>query len=127
LNNTFIEEIDRNRKRIVISDFRPEKEQIVVGIKTPSLLEDPYDNQFEQQIGGDPLKYNRKREWRTFLYSDYIDNLYLTKLEKWLYEVEVPEELKELLKRLSLVYSKKRIEIFDAIYDSGGIEDVYII
>jgi len=125
LNNAFIEEIDREEKRVTISDFRPKNEKIVKGIITRSLLEDPYANDNLQQIGG--IKSEQIAEWRTFLYSDYIGDLYVTKLEKWLNEVGVSEELKELLKKLRLVYSKRRVEIFDVIYDSGRIDDIYII
>jgi len=125
LNNAFIEEIDRDKKRVTINDFRPKNEKIVKGIITRSLLEDPYADNNLQQIGG--IKSEQIAEWRTFLYSDHIGNLYLTKLEKWLYKVEVPEELKGLLKQLALVYSKRRIEFLDICYDSIAIKDVYII
>ena len=125
LNNAFIEEINRDEKRVTISDFRPKNEKIVKGIITRSLLEDPYADDNLQQIGG--IKSEQIAEWRTFLYSNHIGDLYLTKLEKWLYEVEVPEELKDLLKKLSLIYSKRRLEIFDVIYNSGETNDVYII
>jgi len=125
LNNAFIEEINRDEKSVTISDFRPKNEKIVKGIITRSLLEDPYADDNLQQIGG--IKSEQIAEWRTFLYSNHIGDLYLTKLEKWLYEVEVPEELKDLLKKLSPMYSKRRIEIYDVIYDFGGINDVYII
>ncbi len=125
LDNAFIEEINRDEKKIIISDFRPKKEKIVKGIVTRSLLEDPYAENNLQQIGG--IRSEQIAEWRTFLYSGHIGNLYATKLERWLDEVEVPEELEKLLKKLSPLYSKRRIEIFDVIYDSGGIKDVYII
>ena len=125
LNNAFIEEINRGEKRITISDFRPKKEKIVKGIVTRSLLEDPYTENNIQQIGG--IKSEQIAEWRKFLYSNHIGDLYATKLEKWLCDVRVPKELEDLLKKLSLVYSKRRIEILDVIYDSGGIKDVYII
>jgi len=126
LNNAFIEEIDKDKKIVKISDdFRPKNEKIVKGIITRSLLEDPYADNNLQKIGG--IKSEQIAEWRIFLYSNHIGNLYVTKLEKWLDEVEVPEELKELLKKLSPMYSKRRIEIYDVIiYDSGGINN-YII
>ena len=120
LNNAFIEEIDKVKRKIVITDFRPAREQIVVGIKTPSVLEDPYENQYKQKIGGDPLKSDRKSEWKTFLYSDHIGSLYAAKLEKWLNEVEVSEELERLLRKLRPLYSKKRIEILDVIIRFWG-------
>jgi len=125
LNNAFIEEIDRKKKTILISDFRPEKGKVVKGVYTSSLLEDPYTDNNIQQIGG--IGNERIKEWRTFLYSDYIGNLYITKLERWLGKVDVPRELEGLLRKLSLLYSKRRIEIFDVLYDSGGLRDVYII
>ena len=126
LNNAFIDEIDKDKKIVKISDdFRPKNEKIVKGIITRSLLEDPYADNNLQKIGG--IKSEQIAEWRTFLYSNHIGNLYVTKLEKWLDEVEVPEELKELLKKLSPMYSKRRIEIYDVIYDSAGINNVYII
>ena len=124
-NNTFIEEINRKEKKVLINDFRSKNEKIVKGILTRSLLEDPYAEGNLQQIGG--IKSKQIAEWRTFLYSDYIGNLYLTKLEKWLYEVEVSEELKNLLRKLKEVYSKRRIEIFDILYDLEEIKDVFII
>jgi len=124
-NNAFIEEINRDEKRIIISDFRPKKEKIVKGIVTCSLLEDPYADNNLQQIGG--IKSEQIAEWRSFLYSDYIGNIYTTKLERWLSELEVPKKLEDLLKKLSPLYSKRRIEISDVLYDSGEIKDVYII
>ena len=125
LNNAFIEEINRDEKRIIISDFRPKKEKIVKGIVTCSLLEDLYADNNLQQIGG--IKSEQIAEWRSFLYSDYIGNIYTTKLERWLSELEVPKKLEDLLKKLSPLYSKRRIEISDVLYDSGEIKDVYII
>ena len=117
---------DKDKKIVKISDdFRPKNEKIVKGIITRSLLEDPYADNNLQKIGG--IKSEQIAEWRIFLYSNHIGDLYLIKLKKWLAEVDVPEELKELLKKLNLVYSKKRIEVFDVLYDSGGIYDVYII
>ncbi|RLI75965.1 type I-D CRISPR-associated helicase Cas3' [Archaeoglobales archaeon] len=125
LNNAYIEEIDRDKKTIVINDFRPKKEKIVKGIVTRSLLENPYaDNNF-QQIGG--IRNEQIKEWGTFLYSGYISKLYTTKLKRWLSEVEVPKKLEDLLKKLSPLYSKRRIEILDVLYDSGEIKDVYIL
>jgi CRISPR-associated endonuclease/helicase Cas3 len=128
-DNAFIEEIDRDNKKIIISDFRPKREKIVRGIYTWSLLEDPepMEGSNLQKIGGDPYKNIRKKEWTIFQYSDYIGNLYNEKLEKWLRDVKPPSELEDLLKKLSPLYSKKRIEIVDVFYDSGEIKDVYII
>lgn len=124
LNNTFIEEINREKKWIRISDFRPTKEKIVKGIITRSFLEDPYAIQNFQQIGG--IDKERKEEWKIFLYSDHIGKLYLNKLKKWLSEVEVPEELKKLLKELSPLYSRRRVEILDVLYDSAAVENDFI-
>jgi len=124
LDNAFIEEVDTDIKKIIISDFRRTRGKIVKGIITRSLLEDPYAPNNSQQIGGNR---NRKKEWNIFLYSDHIENLYNEKLEKWVKEVDPPAELKDLLEKLSHLYSKKRIEIMDILYDSGGIKDVYII
>lgn len=125
LNNAFIEEIDRDKKTIVISDFRPEAERIVKGIYTRSLLEDPYSENNIQQIGG--IRKEQIEEWKIFLYSDHVGNLYITKLERWLDDVAVPKKLEDLLKKLNVLYSKRRIEILDILYDSGEIKDVYII
>ena len=125
LNNAFIEEIDRDKKTIVISDFRPEAERIVKGIYTRSLLEDPYSENNIQQIGG--IRKEQIEEWKIFLYSDHIGNLYITKLERWLDDVAAPKKLEDLLKKLNVLYSKRRIEILDILYDSGEIKDVYII
>ena len=125
LNNAFIEEICRKKKWVIINDFRPKNEKIVKGIITRSLLEDPYAEGNCQQIGG--TKSEQEKEWREFLYSDHIGNLYANKLEKWLKEVEVSKELKELLKKLRLVYSKKRIEVFDVLYDYKGVKNAFII
>lgn len=125
LDNAFIEEIDKVERRVIISDFRPKKEKIVKGIITQSLLEDPGAPNNYQQIGG--LKSEQKEEWNKFLYSDHIGSLYAAKLEKWLNEVEVSEELEDLLRKLRPLYSKKRIEILNVLLDSEGIKDVFII
>ncbi len=129
LNNAFIEDIDKNKKMVIISDFRPQKEMIVRGICTRSLLDDPYSENNIQRIGG--LGKDKIEEWLTFLYSNYVGDIYIKKLEKWIEEVEIETEISDrlifLLKKLKPVFSKKRIEIFDIIYDSGKIGDFFII
>jgi len=125
LDNAFIEEIDRDKRTVIISDFRPKKEKIVRGIITRSILEDPYVDNNIQQIGG--IRRERVSEWKTFLYSDHIGSLYDTKLKKWLTQVEIPEDLEDLLKKLRVLYSKRRIEVLDVLYDSGETRDVFII
>lgn len=65
LNNAYIEEIDRDKKTIVINDFRPKKEKIVKGVITRSILEDPYADSNYQQIGG--IRKKQVEEWKIFL------------------------------------------------------------
>jgi len=122
LDNAFTEEINTDKKWIRISDFRPQREKIVKGILTPSLLDDPDAINNIQQIGGSD---RRKEEWKAFLYSDHIGNLYSQKLEKWL-ECGVPKELANLLKKLIPLYSRKRIEIVDVLYDSIEAKEAFI-
>ena len=117
LDNAFIEKINKEQKEIVITDFRPKRELIVKGILTPTILDDPYKKNNLQKIGG--IDRNGKKEWFEFMNSNYIDKLYLRKLTYWIENTDVPQELATLLKQLSHVFSKKRIEIIDILYDSS--------
>lgn len=72
------------------------------------------------------LEKSRWKSGKYFLFGN-IGNLYIKKLERWLFEVDVLKELENLLKKLNVLYSKRRIKILDLLYDSGEIKDVCII
>ncbi|MCQ6254773.1 type I-D CRISPR-associated helicase Cas3' [Methanocaldococcus sp.] len=118
LDNAFVE-VDKENRTVIIKDFREKRECIVRGILTFSLL----DREFPSTIGGSDIG-----EWFKFLYSDYIGDLFLQKLESWkiskgkYFEDEnFFEEFVKEVESLSPIYSKKRIEIYDLLVDYGGI------
>lgn len=118
LDNAFVE-VDRKNRIVIIRDFREKRGNVVRGVITYSLL----DNNYPPTIGG-----SNKEEWFKFLYSDYIEDIFLQKFESWKIYKEMHfedktffEELVKNIETLAPIYSKKRIEIFDLVVNFGEI------
>ncbi len=119
LDNAIVE-IDKKNKTVIIRDYRDKRANVVRGIYTFSLLDEIYP----AEIGG-----ANKNEWFKFLYSEYIGDIFLEKLENWkLYvdDIETYNDIFEYMQKLSDIFTKKRIEIYDLIvkYDELEFDDI---